>query len=84
MLEKEMKKQDTCFQEIKVQMVMKLKKLGRRAAIAEIASMDAVKRKAVEEEVAREATRRSGKILSVPVDCDDELMTAEEFFGQID
>ena len=47
------------FEEIKIRMVMKLKKMTRRAAVKEIARMAAEKRKAIEEEMAEAAAVES-------------------------
>ncbi len=59
-------KQDK-FEEVKIKMVMRLKKLSRRAAAAEIAAGD----------VFRTASSQVSR------KCDEaDLMSAEEFFGE--
>ena len=84
------------FKETKIQMVMKLKKLTRRAAAREIARMEAEKRRTAEEEMSRAAAaesrlkekraalrrrcRPSGNISRTE---DFELLSAEKFFGEI-
>lgn len=83
------------FDETKVKMVMKLKKLTHRAAVEEIARMDAAKRKVAEEEAAREAAhrarmeekreallRRHSQSANISRGDRDGLMTAKEFFGE--
>ena len=84
------------FDEAKIKMVMKLKKLTRRAAVAEIARLDAARRKAAEEEAARAAERkamlearreawRSHRDQSANISrCGDSdgLVSAKEFFGE--
>lgn len=82
------------FKEAKIKMVMRLKKLTRRAAVAEIARMKAAKRKAAEEEEAQEAKRkakleaaherlRNRRNRSANIDRDDGFVSAKEFFGDI-
>ena len=85
------------FKETKIQMVMKLKKLTRRAAVREIARMEAEKRKAEEEEVVRAAVaesklkekraalrRRRNQSATISRDVGYESISAEEFFGEIE
>lgn len=82
------------FEETKIRMVMKLKKLTRRAAVREIARMEAEKRKAVEKEMnlaadvesrlkAKRAAlrRRCRQSATISHDVGYEPMSAEEFFG---
>lgn len=55
----------TKFEELKIQMVMKLKKLTHREAVHEIARMNAAKRQAAEEaaeEAAVQAAERKARI----------------------
>lgn len=87
------------FKEAKIKMVMRLKKLTRRAAVAEIARMKAAKRKAAEEKKAQEAreeAKRKAKLeaaherlrnrrnRSANIDRDDGFVSAKEFFGVAD
>ena len=84
------------FKEAKIKMVMGLKRLERRAAIASIARMNAAKRKAAEEEEAQEAERkarleaaherlrnRRNRSANIGRDADAEFVSAEEFFSDI-
>lgn len=80
------------FKEAKIKMVMRLKKLTRRAAVAEIARMKAAKRKAAEEEEAQEAKRKAKleaaherlRNRSANIGRDDGFVSAKEFFGVAD
>jgi len=86
-----MKAKYDSFEEVKVKMVMKLKKLSRPAAVEEIARMDAAKRKASEEEASRvkaekartgeELRGRRGLTPNISRSGSDDLLSAEEFFG---
>ena len=82
------------FAEIKIEMVMKLKKLTRQAAIREIARINASRRRAIEAEAAidsereermakrRKAFRRT-QVSRAGVSHDNaDMISAEEFFGQ--
>ncbi len=73
------------FEDIKIKLVMKLKKLSRDAAVEEIARMDAAKRQAAEEEAAREAQRRHRSCSANISRCtaDDGVMSAAEFFKSL-
>jgi len=67
--------------EVKIKLVMKLRKMSRPAAVAEIARMDAERLA----ERKREEKDRSGVVnpsaaLVSQEDMDDELLSAEDFF----
>lgn len=68
------------FKEVKIGLVMKLHKISRDAAVAEIARMDA-ERRAEEGKGKKVALRRGGSLSQdlVPEEY-DEFMSAEEFF----
>jgi len=84
------------FEEVKIRMVMKLKKLTHRAAVAEIARMNAAKRKAAEEETTRAAAdkarveecraalrRRHGQSANISRGNSDGFLPVEDLFGKI-
>jgi len=72
---------------------MKLKKLSHRAAVEEIARMDAAKRKAAEEAASREAAKKArmdeelhgsrGLSPNISRSGSDDFLSAEEFFGDL-
>lgn len=85
------------FENTKIRMVMKLKKLSHRAAVEEIAQMDAARKRAVEEEAAHIAARKArmdemreelhGRRCQ-PANIsrngsEGHLMSAKEFFGDV-
>lgn len=73
------------FEDIRIKLVMQLKKLTRRAAVEEIARMDAAKRKAAEEDAARDAQRRrrSWSANLSRRTADDGVVSAAEFFKSL-
>lgn len=78
-------KENKRFEEAKIKMVMKLKKLTRSAAVEEIARIEAANRerdrmKETEEGCEEERRRRCWAPDNRHRD-DEKLMTAEEFFG---
>lgn len=72
--------------ELKIRMLMKLKKLTRKAAVAEIARMDENRRKAGAEKArakeCRESTPNIGRRFPDDGGWNEEMvMSADEFFG---
>lgn len=76
------------LKELRIKMLMKLKKLTRKAAVAEIARIDEHRRKAVAEKArakeCRESTPNIGRRFPDDGGWNKEMiMSADEFFGSL-